>query len=680
MERKTIKFLKIFPLRGPSLWTYRPALEAWVDIGDLEDCPSHMIPGFVERLCAWLPTLSGHRCSYGEPGGFIKRLHEGTWPAHILEHVTLELQNLAGMPGGFGKARETGVRGIYKVVVSARQEDVTRACLEAARNLVMAAIEDSPFDVNETVARLGALAEQHMLGPSTACIVAAAEEKDRRIPTMRLSPDNLVQLGYGARQKRIWAAETELTGAIAEGITRDPSLSHRLLKTCGLPVPPRALTESVDEAWEEAEDMGLPVYVKPSQHGTGDPRAEVSNRVEMEAAWQNFSGKRAEVIVEKIIPGKPHRLLVVGAKLVAAARLDGGAGSSNVPNSAADVTELVHPSTTEAACLAAKIVGLDIAGVDVMLEEVERPLSADHGAIIAVHAAPGLVTHLHPASGEPRPVGRSIIDGLFPDGDDGRIPVVGITGSEGTTAVARLIAEFLRLSGKQTGLACGDGLFFNRRQVETTDCGNWHSGRRILMNRSVEAAVMENSADVILGEGLPYDRCQVGVVTRIVPEHHYGRYYIDSPERVIQVIRTQVDVVLPDGVAVLNAEDPMVAEMAPLCDGEVVFYAEDPSHPVLTTHLTHGGRAVTIRDGNLILASASEENLIAPLSSIPFISNNPGSVRTGVVLAAVAAAWALGVALHVLCTGVETFSNEPHDANEPDPSEPEAFSSMIHRA
>lgn len=680
MERKTIQFLKIFPLRGPSLWTYRPAMEAWVDIGELEDCPSNTIPGFVERLCAWLPSLSEHRCSYGEPGGFVKRLQEGTWPAHILEHVTLELQNLAGMPGGFGKARETGVRGIYKVVVRARQENVTHACFEAARDLIMAAIEDSPFDVKETVQRLQVLAQQYMLGPSTACIVAAAGGNERSIPTMRLSPDNLVQLGYGARQKRIWAAETELTGAIAEGITRDPGLCHRLLKTCGLPVPPRSLAESVDEAWEEAEDMGLPVQVRPSEHGPGEPGVEVSIRGEMELAWQKFSGKLAAVVIEKIIPGKQHRLLVIGGKLVAAARLDGGAGSSNVPNSAADVTESIHPSTTEAACLAAKIVGLDIAGIDVMLEDVGRPLSTDHGAIIGVHAAPGLVTHLHPASGEPRPVGRSIIQGLFPNGDDGRIPVVGITGSTGTTAVARLIAEFLRLSGKQTGLACGDGLFFNRRQVETTDCANWHSGRRILMNRSVEAAVLENSADVILGEGLAYDRCQVGVVTCIVPEHHYGRYYIDTPERVIQVIRTQVDVVLADGVAVLNAEDPLVAEMASMCDGEVVFYAAEPTLPVLANHLAHGGRAVTIRDGNLILARASEETLIAPLSSIPFISGEPGPVRTGIVLAAVAAAWSLDIALHVLRTGVETFSNEPHDTHQPDPPESEAFSSMTHRA
>lgn len=680
MERKTIQFLKIFPLRGPSLWTYRPAMEAWVDIGDLEDCPSNTIPGFVERLCAWLPTLSEHRCSYGESGGFVKRLQEGTWPAHILEHVTLELQNLAGMPGGFGKARETGVRGIYKVVVRTRQENVTHACFHAARNLVMAAIEDSPFDVKEAVRSLQTLAQQYMLGPSTTCIVAAAGENERSIPAMRLSPDNLVQLGYGVHQKRIWAAETELTGAIADGITRDPGLCHRLLKTCGLPVLPTSLAESADEAWEEAEDMGLPVFVKPSECGSGDPRAEVSSREEMQLAWQKFSGKPAAVMIKKIIPGKQHRLLVIGGKLVAAARLDAGAGSTNVPESAADVTESVHPSTTEAACLAAKIVGLDIAGVDVMLEDVGRPMSANHGAIIGVQAAPGLITHLHPASGEPRPVGRAIIEGLFPNGDDGRIPVVGITGSTDTTGVARLVAEFLRLSGKQTGLACGDGLFFNRRQVETSDCGNWHSGRRILMNRSVEAAVLENNADVILGEGLAYDRCQVGVVTSIVPEHHYGRYYIDTPERVVQVIRAQVDVVLPGGVAVLNAEDPLVAEMASLCDGEVIFYSSDPSLPIIASHLANGGRAVAIRGGNLILARASEEILIAPLSSIPFISGELCSTRTSIVLAALAAAWSLDIALHVLRTGVETFSNELHDTHQPDLPESEAFSSMTYRA
>ena len=263
--------------------------------------------------------------------------------------------------------------------------------------------------------------------------------------------------------------------------------------------------------------------------------------------------------------------------MVAAARWNAGAGHSSIAGRRRPTSPpQVHPATAAAACLAARVVGLDIAGVDVVAEDVTRPLSAQGGVITAVHAGPGLVAHPRPASGEPRPVGRAIVDHLFPDGGGGRIPVVGVTGSGGTNRVARLVAELLRLGGTWIGLACEDGLFFDRRLVETGDCGNWPAGRRVLMNRSVEAAVLENGADVILGQGLAYDRCQVGVVTRIEPERHFGRYHIERPEQVFQVLRTQVDVVLPDGAAVLNAADPMVVEMAPLCDGEVIFFGGRP--------------------------------------------------------------------------------------------------------
>lgn len=601
MQRKDIRFLKILSLRGPSLWTYRPVLEVWVDIGDLEDCPSNTLDGFVERLCAWLPGLAEHRCSYGEPGGFVRRLHEGTWPAHILEHVTLELQNLAGMPGGFGKARETGVRGVYKVAVRSRDEDVTRACLAAARNLVMAAINNTPFELDATLGRLRDMVSQRLLGPNTACIVDAA--KDRGVPWLRLSADNLVQLGYGAHQRRIWAAETDRTGAIAEGISRTPELAHRLLESCGLPVA--------------AHD---------------EPPATSD--------------------------GRTHRLLVVGNAMVAAARLDGPADTAHPAPTTTDVTDQVHPATAAAACLAARVVGLDIAGVDLVADDISRPLVAQHGMITAVHAGPGLITHLQPTVGQPRLVGRAIVDHLFPNGNSGRIPVVGITGSNGNTTVARLVAEFLRLGGKFTGLACGDGLFLNRRRIESCDCVNWHSGTRLLMNRSVEAAVLENGADLILGEGLAYDRCQVGVVTRIEPASHFGRFYLEKPEQVFQVFRSQVDVVLPDGVAVLHAADPMAVEMAPLCDGEVVFFAIDPALTVITEHCAHGGQAVFVRDGQLMLAEAAGETPLAPLSAIPCIASTRPDDQLENVLAAVAAAWALGIALHVIRTGVETFTNE----------------------
>lgn len=680
MEPTNIKFLKIISLRGPNLWTYHPVLEAWVDIGIYEDFPSNTIPGFVDRLCEWVPTLEEHRCSYLEPGGFIKRLREGTWVAHILEHVTLELQNLAGIPGGFGKARETGVRGIYKVAVRAPHEEVTRVCLVTARDLILAAIEDKPFDMAAALTLLREVALKYLLGPTTACIVDAATAKDRRIPAIRLSSDNLVQLGYGSSQRRIWRAQTELTGAIAEGISRDPEFTGRLLTTCGIPTPERQRVYSEEEALEAADDIGLPVMIKPVSFELVAHATLTTTREEVAAAYRQISEITKRVMVEQIMPGSQYRLLVVGGKLAAAARLDGGAGTSNIPNGAADVTALIHPTTASTACLAAKIVGLDIAGVDVMLQDVCAALTPHQGAITAVHAGPGLITHIQPASGTPQPVGRAIVDGLFPNGDCGRIPLVGITGTYGTTDVARVVAELLRLSGKHTGLACRDGLFIDGRQVETHDCGNWQSGRRVLMNRCVNAAVLENSADVILGEGLAYDRCLVGIVTNIIPEEHYGRFYIDTQQRVMQVMRTQIDVVLPEGVSVLNAADSRVVELAPLSDGEVIYFAIDSSNPTLDAHLQSGGRAVFVRGKQLILATATEETRLVPLSGIPFISGKDKTSRLECVLAAIAGAWALGIPHHVLRTGVETFSVNGADPNLPNASDPAAPPLKTHRA
>ena len=599
MKSRDIRFLKILSIRGPNIWTYRPVLEAWVDIGELEDYPSNTLPGFVDRLCAWLPTLSEHRCSYGEEGGFVRRLQEGTWPGHILEHVTLELQNLAGTPGGFGRARETGVRGVYKVVVQAWHEEVTRACLDAARELVMAAIEDTPYDVQATHARLRELAVKYLLGSNTACMVDAATAKDRGIPAIRLSSDNLVQLGYGSSQRRIWAAQSDRTGAIAQGIARDPELSSRLLESCGLPVL--------------------------------DPD-DVSTEPD----------KRCR-----------YRLLVVGGNLVAAARMDSEDNSVSV-----DVTEQVHPAAAAAACLAARVIGLDIAGVDILADDISFPLASRNGVIAGVFEAPCLIAHQKLASGETRPVGRAIVDHLFPNGETGRIPVVGITGNGGVTEVAHWVAEFLRLGGKFTGLACGDGLFLDRRKIEKGDCGNWRCARQILMNRSVDAAVIENSAEVILGQGLAYDRCQVAVVTGIDPDQHYSDYYIESAEQVFKVFRSQVDVVLPSGVAVLNAADPMVVEMAPLCDGEVIFFATDKDLPVLQEHRAKGGRVVFVSGDDLILGHGIEETVLLPLARIPFLGRNPSVEQFNTVLAAVAAAWALGIALHIIRTGTETFTNE----------------------
>ena len=284
--RKDIDILEVRFIRGPGRWTYRPVLEAVVDIGALEDFPSNLIPGFPERLVAWLPSLVEHQCSYGERGGFVRRLHEGTWPAHILEHVALELQGLAGMPGGFGRARETSRRGVYRVVIRSFQEEVALAALHAARDLVMAAIEDRAYDVASVVDELHALSDEHYLGPSTLSIVDAAD--DRSIPAIRLNDGNRVQLGYGARQHRIWTAETDLTSAIAEGISRDKDLTNQLLQACGVPIPEGRLVKSPEDAWEAACEIGvltLPALSAPRTWTRCRPCASPVSRQSKLHAW-----------------------------------------------------------------------------------------------------------------------------------------------------------------------------------------------------------------------------------------------------------------------------------------------------------------------------------------------------------------------------------------------------------
>lgn len=729
MKKKDIEIFDVMSLRGPNMWTYGPVLEAWVDIGELEEYPSNRIPGFYERLSTWLPSLIEHRCSIGERGGFLQRLKEGTWPGHIMEHVTLELQSLAGLPGGFGKARETPVRGVYKVVVTAWDERVARAALFMARDLVMAAIEDRPFDVDAGVDELRRLIDRHWLGPSTACIVYAAD--DRRIPALRLSDGNLVQLGHGARQRRIWTAETDRTSAIAESISRDKDLTKSLLESCGVPVPEGRLVDSPEDAWDAAEDIGVPVVVKPydGNHGRG-VFTNLLTREEVEAAYAVAIDEGSGVIVERFVPGNEHRLLIVGGRLVAAAmgesasvvgdgkstidelielqlnsdprrgstedhplnrvRLDSAARlelkrqgftADSVPpegrqvliqrngNVAFDVTDRVHPSVAAHAALAARVVGLDIAGIDLVAEDISRPLDEQGGAIVEVNAGPGLLMHLKPASGEPRPVGRAIVDHLFPPSADpdapadaGRIPVVGITGTNGKTVVARLVARLLQLSGRHTGLACSDGLYLDRRLVEGGDRANWEAATRILKNRAVEAAVFENDSGTMLSEGLAYDRCLVGVVTNIDTPDHLGQYYIEDADKMYTVLRTQVDVVLKHGAAVLNARDPMVVEMADLCDGDVIFFGMTHELPAIVAHRAAGKRAVYVRDGKVMLATGASETPLTEVTAIPLAYAGRVAFQVENVLAAVAAGWALGISHDLIRAGVVTFDVGQVDA------------------
>jgi cyanophycin synthetase len=729
-KKNDITLQRVNYLRGPNIWTYRPVLEVWLDLGELEDCPSNLLPGFNDRLTAWLPALVEHHCGVGERGGFLSRLQEGTWAGHVLEHIVIELLNLSGMATGFGQTRSTTQRGVYRMVFRARDEQVARAALQQGHALIMAAINDEPFDVAAAVEVIRAQIDDCYLGPSTAAIVAAAT--DRGIPHIRLNDGNLVQLGNGAAQRRIWTAETERTSAIAEGIAGNKDLTKTLLKACGIPVPEGEVVTTVEAAWDAAQDIGLPVVIKPTDgnHGRG-VSLDLSKREDVEAAFLLAQQHGSEVLVERYVRGDEHRILVVGGKVVAAARGESawvtGDGRSTVlalidnqlntdprrgltedfplnrinidedevvlldlqrqglspeavpeegrrvliqrnGNVAIDCTDDVHPDVAFAASLAARVVGLDIAGVDLVVEDISKPLAPQRGTVVEVNAGPGLLMHLKPAEGLPRPVGKAIVDNLFAEGESGRIPIIGVAGSQGTVNIARLTAWLVHLSGRHVGLACREGLFLGSRRVESGDRANWASGQRLLMNREVNAVVLENGAASILNDGLAYDRCTVGVVTDLLGAESpvdaaLAEHDIHETEQLFKVLRTQVDVVLSDGVAVLPAADARLVEMAELCDGEVIFYDIDHNSPAMVAHREKGGRTVSV-DGHHVLLTHNSQ---LPIRCADLNGSAARRMAAGVVneavpgtsvkclLASVAVAWALGISPELIAAGLETY-------------------------
>ena len=508
-----LRILRANYLRGPNMWTYRSVLEVWLDLGELEQYPTDKLPGFTERLLSVLPGVGDHHCGVGEHGGFLQRLQGGTWMGHVLEHVIIEILNLAGMPTGFGQTRETSTSGVYRMVFRARDEDVSRLALSIGHELIEAVLNHRSFDLKTELQKLRDKIDQAYLGPSTAHIVASATE--RGIPHIRLNKGNLVQLGHGARQKRIWTAETDRTSAISEGIASDKDMTKAFLAACGVPVPEGRLVHSPEEAWEAAQDMGCAVVVKPTDanHGRG-VTLDLTGRAEIEAAFHVADAEGSDVMVERYIPGEEHRVLIVAGKVAAAARgetawvvgdgqhtleqlidlqlnsdprrgdtedhplnpilirnegevlitvqkqglqpesvVDAGrrvlvSRKGNVSN---DCTDQVHPEVAYACALAARVVGLDIAGIDLVCEDISKPLQEQGGAVVEVNAGPGLLMHLKPATGQPRAVGDVIVSHLFPEDESGRIPIVGVTGTQGTSHIARLGAGCCSCRGLRWG-------------------------------------------------------------------------------------------------------------------------------------------------------------------------------------------------------------------------------------
>jgi cyanophycin synthetase len=694
-------------------------LEAWVDLGELNDTSSELVPGFNDRLKSWLPTMIEHRCSVGERGGFFQRLDRGTYPAHILEHITLELQTLAGTPVGYGKARATSEAGVYKVAVRYHEEELGRAALEVARQLFLACVYDRPFDVAAEIEKLRELKHDACLGPSTNSIVQAA--KARGIPSRRLNSGSLVQLGYGAKQRRILAAETDRTGAIAEAIAQDKELTRALLRAVGVPVPRGRPVENEEDAWAAAQEVGTPVVVKPQYGNQGRGVAtNLTTRDQIVAAYHAAREEGDSIIVERYAPGADWRVLVVDGKVIAASRREPaqvvGDGKSTIrdlvvevnrdprrsdghstslsfihldqialgvlasqgytPDSippvdavvlirrnanlstggtATDVTDRVHPEVAARAVEAARVVGLDIAGVDVVAIDIGRPLEEQGGVIVEVNASPGLRMHLEPSSGAPRPVGEAIVASLFPEGMQGRIPIVAITGTNGKTTTTRFIAHMLKRTGLKVGMTSTDGIYIGDRRIDSDDCSGPQSARDVLANPQVDAAVFETARGGILRAGLGYDRCDVAVVTNIAEGDHLGLSDIETPEQMAVVKRVIVEAVAPTGYCVLKADDPLVADMAGYCKGAAIFFCQDERHPVMVAHRQQGKRVVFVRDRTLMLAEGDYEIPLAPLSRVPLTHQGRISFQVENALAAAAAAWALGHKPEMIVAGLESF-------------------------
>lgn len=710
---------KVLALRGPNIWANFPVLEAWIDLTGLGQASTEGLPGFADRLMRWLPSLVEHRCLIGERGGFVARLQAGTHLAHVLEHVVLELQSLAGNEVGFGRTRELDQPGLYRVIFEYVDEQVGRTALQLALQLCQAAIHDGLFDVEAEVARLRDLAYDACLGPSTRSIVDAGTR--RGIPYMRLNSGSLVQLGYGSKQRRILTAETDRTSAIAESIAQDKELTRKLLTAAGVPVPKGCPVSSAEEAWETAQELGLPVVVKPQfgNHGRG-VTTNLLTQAEVASAYENARLQESTIVVEKYLEGDDYRMLVVGDRLIAAARRepahvigdgkstiaqlvaevnkdprrsDGhstvmsfitldevaeavlvqqGFTASSVPpagqivlirrnanlstgGTACDVTDMVHPEVAARAVEAARIVGLDIAGVDVIAKDISVPLEAQNGGIVEVNAGPGLRMHLQPSEGKSRPVGEAIIDMLFPQGDNGRVPVVAVTGVNGKTTTTRLVAHILAQQGKRVGITTTDGVYIGARRIDDGDCSGPQSARKVLTNPMVDAAVLETARGGMLREGLAFDACDVAIVTNIGEGDHLGLGQIHTLEQLAEVKRVPVEAVDKDGSAVLNADDPLVAAMAGACRGSVVFFSHNAENPLLVRRRSEEGRVVFTRDGSLVLAHGASEFSLITLDRVPL--THAGKIRFQVenVMAAVAATWALGVPAEIIRAGLETF-------------------------
>lgn len=729
-----MKILDTRVYRGPNYWLYKPAINMTVDLEELEAYPTHLLGDFVDRLLVLVPSLDDHHCSLGRPGGFVERLRDGTWLGHVMEHLALELQCLAGTYVTQGKTRGTGQDGQYFVIFQYGQEDVGIEAANLALRLIqfllpehlpsaMPAAERATFDLVREKEDLARMAVRLAFGPSTASLVKAAEE--RGIPWLRLNEHSLVQFGHGKYQKRIQATITSQTSHIGVEVAQDKQLTNKLLEDAGLPVPRQRVVRSAEGAVQAARRLRYPLVVKPldASHGRGISIG-LTTEAEVQVAFAQAQEYRSYVIVEELVPGSDHRVLVINGEVVAVSeRVPGhvvgdgqrtvaelveivnsdprrGVGHENVltkleidhqaercmekagvsletvleagqvlylrstgnlstGGTAIDRTDMIHYENAQIAIRAAKIVGLDVAGIDFIIPDISRPVSEVGGGIVEVNAAPGFRMHVAPSEGTPRDAAGPVIDMLFPAGTPSRIPLAALTGTNGKTTTARMTAHILKMAGYHVGMTSTDGIYIDGERVLRGDMTGPKSARMVLRDPTVDAAVLETARGGILREGLGYDEVDVGAILNISADH-LGLRGIDTLEEMAKVKSLIIEVIKRDGWAVLNADDPLVAKLVSRTRAKPFYFSFDPANPLVREQVQVGGRAIVVEKGvNGDMVTLYDKGRHIPLlwtHLIPATLEGRAKFNVANAMAAAALAYSLGISIENIRQGLRTFT------------------------
>ncbi len=719
-----MKIRKINSLRGPNYWSInRTKLIVMVlDLEEMEELPSNKIENFKERLQNFLPSLYEHTCSIGTPGGFFQRVEEGTWMGHIIEHIALEIQTLAGMDVGFGRTRGYGEKGVYNVVFSYQEEAVGRYAARAAVRICEALIKGEDYDLAPDIQEMREIRQAVRLGPSTSSIIAEAEK--RGIPWIRLNKYSLCQLGYGENQKRIQATITSETSNLAVDLACDKEDTKNLLEQAEVPVPRGEILRRESSLKSIVDRLGYPLVTKPldGNHGSGIT-VNINSWEEALAGFKAAKEISNSVIVEKQVYGEDYRVLVINNKMVAAAKRNPahviGDGDKTIQQlieevnedprrgyghekiltqitvngltrdiiaakgytletvlekgeklilkdtanlstggTAEDVTDVVHPSNIFMAERISKIIGLDICGIDVMTTDISQPLSETGGAILEVNAGPGFRMHLSPTTGLPRNVAAPVIDKLFPNGSTGTIPIVAITGTNGKTTTTRLIAHLAKQEGYKVGYTTSDGVYIQNRLLMKGDCTGPISTEFVLKDPSVNFAVLECARGGILRAGLGFNQCDIGIVTN-VSEDHLGLNGINTIEDLARVKGIIPESVSADGYAILNADDDRVYEMRRNVISKVALFSMNEENPRIKEMQEEGGLTAVFENGFITICKGKWKLRIIKAANVPLTFGGKAEFMIQNILPAVLTAHIKGINLDDIKVALETFIPSP---------------------